>query len=141
MVNVALFSGLTSVSTVPAGNFANASLVGANTVNGPVPDNVVTRSAALTAATSVVKFGAAEALSTIVRFESIAAPPTIGFCIIASDALLEDEFDDSLLSLSFLLAEARAKPPSTRTARRTSGIIQLLEDPPLYIVFVIVMNY
>ena len=51
---VALFSGFTSMSTVPAGSFAKASLVGANTVNGPGPFNVSTRPAALTAATSVV---------------------------------------------------------------------------------------
>ena len=34
-VSLALFSGLSSVSTVPAGSLANASSVGANTVNGP----------------------------------------------------------------------------------------------------------
>ena len=34
---MALFSGLSSVSTVPAGSLANAALVGANTVNGPAP--------------------------------------------------------------------------------------------------------
>ena len=37
-------------STVPAGNLANASSVGANIVNGPGPDNVSTKPAALTAA-------------------------------------------------------------------------------------------
>ncbi len=46
---VALFSGLKSVSTVPAGSFAKASLVGAKTVKGPGPCRVSTRSAALTA--------------------------------------------------------------------------------------------
>ncbi len=54
LVSVALFSGLTSVSTVPAGSAANASLVGAKTVNGPGLLSVSTRPAALTAATSVV---------------------------------------------------------------------------------------
>src|ERR1700743_2434879 len=54
LVSVALFSGFTSVSTVPAGSFAKAALVGANTVNGPLPSRVSTRPAAFTAATSVV---------------------------------------------------------------------------------------
>ena len=35
-----LFSGLSSVSTVPAGSLANASSVGANTVNGPALERV-----------------------------------------------------------------------------------------------------
>jgi hypothetical protein len=39
----ALFSGLSSVSSVPAGSFANASSVGAKTVNGPGPLSVPTR--------------------------------------------------------------------------------------------------
>ena len=44
--SLALFSGLSSVSTVPAGSLANASSVGANTVNGPGPLSVSTRPAA-----------------------------------------------------------------------------------------------
>jgi len=54
LVSVALFSGFTSVSTVPAGSLAKAALVGAKTVNGPGPDSVSTSPAAFTAATSVV---------------------------------------------------------------------------------------
>jgi len=54
-----------SASTVPAGNLANASSVGAKTVNGPGPLRVFTRSAALTAATSVLNEPAAIAVSTI----------------------------------------------------------------------------
>ncbi len=54
LVSVALFSGLTRLSTVPAGSFANASLVGAKTVKGPLLDSVSTSPAALTAATRVV---------------------------------------------------------------------------------------
>jgi len=49
-----MIHGLRSVSTVPAGRTANAPLIGANTVNGPLPCSVPTRSAAFTAATSVV---------------------------------------------------------------------------------------
>ena len=51
---MALFSGFSRFSTVPAGSLAKAALVGANTVNGPVLFNVSTRPAAFTAATSVV---------------------------------------------------------------------------------------
>ena len=43
----ALFSGLSSVSTVPAGSAANAALVGANTVNGPGPFSVVDQAGGL----------------------------------------------------------------------------------------------
>ena len=68
LVSVSLFSGLTSVSTVPAGRRANAALVGAKTVNGPLPDSVSTRPAALTAATSVVWSFELTALATIVLF-------------------------------------------------------------------------
>src|SRR3569623_1262375 len=66
-----------SVSTVPAGSFANASLVGAKTVNGPFPDSVSTRPAAFTAATSVVWSFEFIAFSTMVLLGYIAAPPTI----------------------------------------------------------------
>jgi len=49
-----LFSGFNKLSTFPAGSFAKASLVGANTVKGPYLFKVVTRSAAFIAATSEV---------------------------------------------------------------------------------------
>jgi hypothetical protein len=52
-------------STVPLGNFANASSVGAKTVNGPAPFNVSTNFAAVTAATRVLNVPAATAVSTI----------------------------------------------------------------------------
>src|SRR3989344_3942674 len=77
LVSVALFSGFTSVSTVPAGSLANAASVGAKTVNGPGDASVSTRPAALTAATSVLRFGAALASSTMFLAGYIAAPPTI----------------------------------------------------------------
>src|SRR5688572_30784834 len=53
-------------STVPAGSFANASSVGANTVNGPSPVSVSSRPAALTAATSVLNVPAVDATATMV---------------------------------------------------------------------------
>ena len=47
------------------GILANAASVGANTVNGPGPFNVVTRSAAFSAAASVLKLPAETAVSTM----------------------------------------------------------------------------
>src|SRR5437016_5751539 len=79
---MALFSGLSRVSTVPAGNCANASLVGAKTVNGPLLLSVSTKPAALTAAIRVVWSAEFIALKTIVLVGYIAAPPTIGFSLI-----------------------------------------------------------
>jgi len=60
-----LFSGFNKDSIVPAGNLAKASSVGANTVNGPSPFNVSTKSAAFTAATNVLNDPAATAVSTM----------------------------------------------------------------------------
>ena len=45
-----MFSGFSNDSTVPSGNFANASSVGANTVKGPSPFSTTTRPAAFNAA-------------------------------------------------------------------------------------------
>jgi hypothetical protein len=72
-----LFSGLSSVSTVPDGNLAKASLVGANTVKGPLPDSVSTRSAAFTAATSVVWSFELTAFRMMFLDGNIGAPPTV----------------------------------------------------------------
>ena len=63
--SIALFSGLSSSSTVPAGSLANAASVGAKTVNGPGDFKVAVRSAAVTAATSVPKSPAACAVATM----------------------------------------------------------------------------
>ena len=70
----ALFSGLSSVSSVPAGSLANASSVGAKTVNGPLPFSVSTRSAAACSAfASVLNDPAATAVSTM-SFASVLTP-------------------------------------------------------------------
>ena len=61
----ALFSGSNKLSTVPAGSFTKASLVGANTVNGPLLFKVVTKSAAFKASISVVCALQPPATSTI----------------------------------------------------------------------------
>ena len=54
LTKVALFSGLSKKSTVPAGSFAKAAFVGAKTVKGPALCKVATKPAAFTAATKVV---------------------------------------------------------------------------------------
>ena len=64
-MSLSLFSGNNKVAIVPSGNAANASSVGANTVNGPSPFKVSTRPAACTAATNVVKDPAPTAVSTM----------------------------------------------------------------------------
>src|ERR1700687_943755 len=60
-----LFSGFNRSSVVPAGNFANASSVGAKTVKGPLPFRVSTRPAACSAAVKVLNEPAATAVSTM----------------------------------------------------------------------------
>ena len=62
---------------MPAGNFANASLVGAKTVNGPGDCSVSTRPAAFTAATSVVWSFEFTAFCTMFFDGYIGAPPTV----------------------------------------------------------------
>ena len=53
-----------NASIVPAGSAAKAASVGANTVKGPVPDNVPARPAAITAASRVVCSGLLTMMST-----------------------------------------------------------------------------
>src|SRR5262249_11364403 len=77
LVSCALFSGFSRVSTVPAGSLLNAALVGANTVKGPSPDNVSTRPAAFTAATSVVWSFELTAFWMMFFDGYIGAPPTV----------------------------------------------------------------
>src|SRR6185437_10057776 len=90
LVSVALFSGLSRLSTVPAGSAANASLVGANTVNGPGPSSVSTRPAAFTAATSVVWSLECTAFSTMFFDGYMAAPPTITVFSLAATGATKD---------------------------------------------------
>merc|ERR1711937_718131 len=51
--NSSLFCGCNSLFNAAEGNFANAAFDGANTVNGPVPCNELTRLPACSALTSV----------------------------------------------------------------------------------------
>ena len=53
------------LASVPAGSFAKAASVGANTVKEPLPDRVSTRSVALSAATSVEKAPSLLAISAM----------------------------------------------------------------------------
>jgi hypothetical protein len=77
LVSWVLFSGFNKVSTVPSGKFSKASLVGANTVNGPLPYRVSTRPAAFIAATKVVWSLEFAAFSTMFFCGYIPSPPTI----------------------------------------------------------------
>ena len=62
-IAVSFGMSLRRLSTVPAGNLANASSVGAKTVNGPAPLRVSTSFAAVSAAASVLKLPAETAVS------------------------------------------------------------------------------
>ncbi len=63
--SVFLFAGCRSESRSAFGSAANAAFVGAKTVNGPAPESVPARSAAVTAATRVDRSGVATASSTM----------------------------------------------------------------------------
>jgi hypothetical protein len=54
-----------SDSTVPSGNFAKASSVGAKTVKGPSPCKVSTNPASVSAVANVLKVPASNAIDTI----------------------------------------------------------------------------
>ena len=83
-VSTSVSAGISSSnpSTVPSGRALNASSVGANTVNGPGPDNVSTKSAAPRAATRVVNRPSSTAMST-----------TLGTAMLISDDVsdMDDE--------------------------------------------------
>src|SRR5258708_39135803 len=82
--SVALYSGFINVASSPAGRRVKASLVGANSVNGPGPDSVVVRPAALIAPTSGVRLGAAAMFSAMVLVSTIATPPNVGLGLAAA---------------------------------------------------------
>jgi hypothetical protein len=72
--SLSLFSGLTSLSMVPSGSLANASSVGAVTVDGPSPLSVSTSPAPFTAATGVLTFSAPAAVSAEPREQLMNRP-------------------------------------------------------------------
>src|SRR6185312_16187402 len=75
VASLALF--LSSDSTVPGGSLAKAASLGANTVYGPLPFSVLTRPAAFTAVTSVLKDPAATAVSTISAARATLGPSNV----------------------------------------------------------------
>ena len=125
MVRVALLSGFTRVSTVPAGSLPNAALVGANTVNGPLLCRVSTRPAAFTAATSVVWSLELTAFSTMFFEGNIAAPPTI--TVFSPDSSLFIIFLSSALAGARTVA-VRASAP--KAAAEKSAIRLDMETSP-----------
>src|ERR1700712_1648368 len=122
VASFSLFSGFRSVSTVPAGSFANAALVGANTVKGPGPDKVSTRPAALTAATSVVWSFELTALSTIVLVGYIAAPPTIGLAMASAGvSAVSASAASTGVKRIFVIGTSSFGPSSEKGAQDTRG--------------------
>ncbi len=105
-----MFSGLSRVSTVPAGSLANAASVGANTVNGPSPFKASTRSAALSAAASVLKVPAATAVSTM---------SLLPWWSYDTARTFMDAVGDEAFSAMFALsAQVEAQGPARPTERR-----------------------
>src|SRR5688572_13195993 len=87
LASFCLFSGLSKDSTVPAGSLANASSVGAKTVNGPAPCSVSTSPAAFTAATSVVNVPAEDATPTMSCVALVAEEPA---CAVEEKAMTSE---------------------------------------------------
>ena len=108
LASFALFSGLSRSAKVAAGILANASSVGAKTVNGPGPLSVSTKPAALTAASRVLNL---PALSATAGIESVAGIMTVSMTWITPLVQLISVFDT--LDESTLTA-----PPLTLTSIR-----------------------
>src|SRR3954447_10081344 len=87
-VTLALFSGFSRLSSVPAGRAAKAASVGAKTVNGPGPLSVSTRPAAWTALTNVPNWPAATAVSTTSLVAAWAEPAVMPAARAAAVAIL-----------------------------------------------------
>src|SRR6185369_2533105 len=95
-----------------------AALVGANTVNGPLPSSVSTRPAAFTAATSVVWSLELTAFWMMFLEGNIAAPPTI--TVFSPDSSLFGIFLSSALAGAMTLAVSASalKATAERSAIR-----------------------
>ena len=74
-----MFSGLSSVSTVPAGSFANAALVGAKTVNGPGTLQRVDQARGLHGGDERGVIRRVHGVLDDVLVGNISLPPTMGF--------------------------------------------------------------
>ena len=94
LCSLCLFSGFSSESRSAFGSAANAAFVGAKTVNGPAPESVPARSAAVTAVTSVARLGVATAswtmfcavLPAVVVAEQAGLQLLAQFCSIQAEA-------------------------------------------------------
>jgi len=115
LASLSLFAGLSSESTVPAGNFANAAFVGAKTVNGPGPDSVSVSPAAFTAATRVENCGFDAATPTTV----CAAVAVVG----DSDcAIVVGDVGSAFAELSLLDEHAPSSSAAESAAARANGV-------------------
>jgi len=83
---------------------ANASFVGANTVKGPGPDSVSTRSAVVSAETSVDRSGLATAISTILGMDTFTFSSTMS--MICTTPFIE---------FRFAVVTAPTRPLTSRT--------------------------
>src|SRR5829696_8436472 len=111
---------LSRVSIVPAGNAANASSVGANTVNGPSPRSVCSSPAAFTAVTSVVKSPAATAVSTMSAAAGDGAAVAIGASVTVG-ATVETVVAGAVSAASS--PQAAATKPSAVTTTMTRRVL------------------
>ena len=125
-MRASLFFGSSSLSSTPAGRAANASLVGAKTVNGPVPLSVSTSPAALTAATRVEKSALDAATSTMV-------PAALGMAEVVGDEVLGAGADEVEPVVVPLLQAARARAATAAadaTARRWKRMVSSESSAP-----------
>jgi len=116
--SLALFAGFNNELRVPAGSFANAAFVGANTVNGPAPESVSASPAAFTAATSVENCGFEAATPTTVCAAGAVVGDAEG-AIVAGDV--------GLAPAESLLADEHAPSRSAaETAAATAMVVRVL---------------
>ena len=102
---------------MPAGSLPNAALVGAKTVNGPLPSRVSTRPAAFTAATRVVWSLELTAFWMMFFDGNIAAPPTM--TVFSPDNSLFIILSCALTGATTAAARASApKAAADKSARR-----------------------
>ena len=111
-----------SASTVPSGRLANASSVGAKTVNGPSPCNVSTRPAASSAATNVVNLPSLTASSTMsgcaTGSGSVVSSIAVSGCGISTVSITwMTPLDASMSAISTVASPIETVPPSTEIAR------------------------
>src|SRR5688500_18744397 len=133
-----LFSGFSSVSSVPAGSLANAASVGANTVNGPGPLSVATRSAASSAVASVLNEPASTAVSTMsfvwaCTAERCGAAPSANTATIPIARFFSiDDSSASVIDGSTNVGRRRVQPMHLRALPEQALIHGGQPDEPVY---------